>query len=379
MPRLRQFTIAALLGGAALALPTAGASAQGTGVAVDPGAATHTVRKGDTLWDLAATYLGNPRRWTELYRLNLDLVRDPHWIEPGMVLKLRAGVERPSAEPPAAPTAAITDVRVVEPGASTAPATPAVRAANAPSSPATTAFNADASRRGLAATSPRPTAVRSGDHLTAPYLAPLGGPEGTGRLAAVLGTSILASDPANRAIQYRDRVRVALPKGATGLVGEQLLVIGLGDVLGNDAQVVVPVGVVTLTSAAAGGTAEGELTRKFAEMAVGQTVTRLDTLAMPAGVMPVATTFGPVTKVRWIAGASALSAPGQYVILDGGSKDGLVPGDQLSLRDVTNGDVEVAVAQVTRVNALGATAIVQQVRQGGVTVGMRATVNAKMP
>ena len=44
-----------------------------------------------------------------------------------------------------------------------------------------------------------------------------------------------------------------------------------------------------------------------------------------------------------------------------------------------NGDLEIAVAQVTRVTDRGASAIVLQVRQGGVVVGMRAQVSAKMP
>jgi nucleoid-associated protein YgaU len=30
------------------------------------------VQPGDTLWSLAATHLGNPYRWVELYNLNRD-------------------------------------------------------------------------------------------------------------------------------------------------------------------------------------------------------------------------------------------------------------------------------------------------------------------
>ncbi len=42
----------------------------------------HIVRPGDTLWDLARRYLNDPFRWPEIFSLNRNVVRDPHWIYP---------------------------------------------------------------------------------------------------------------------------------------------------------------------------------------------------------------------------------------------------------------------------------------------------------
>lgn len=43
----------------------------------------HTVVTGDTLWDLAGNYLGNPFLWPNLWEANRDKIQDPHWIYPG--------------------------------------------------------------------------------------------------------------------------------------------------------------------------------------------------------------------------------------------------------------------------------------------------------
>lgn len=43
----------------------------------------HTVRRGDTLWDLSAFYLHNPFLWPFIWQANTVKISDPHWIYPG--------------------------------------------------------------------------------------------------------------------------------------------------------------------------------------------------------------------------------------------------------------------------------------------------------
>jgi hypothetical protein len=50
-----------------------------------PGARTHTIVAGNTLWDLAQQYYGNAYLWPQLWESN-TWITDAHWIYPGDVL-----------------------------------------------------------------------------------------------------------------------------------------------------------------------------------------------------------------------------------------------------------------------------------------------------
>ena len=54
----------------------------------------HTVRRGDTLWEISGRYYQNPYQWPKLWSFNPQ-VQNPHWIYPGDRVRLRDGSAGP--------------------------------------------------------------------------------------------------------------------------------------------------------------------------------------------------------------------------------------------------------------------------------------------
>ena len=118
--RLRTFVVApSLLAALALAIPSLSAQEAASPNAikvethmskwdypkelkVPEGSKTHMVEKGDTLWDLASKYLGNPYAWPQIWELN-QWIKDPHWIYPGdpLIIDLSRAVATAGSVPEA--------------------------------------------------------------------------------------------------------------------------------------------------------------------------------------------------------------------------------------------------------------------------------------
>ncbi len=357
MHRLRVQSLALVVAGITVAIPLC---AQGTpprtaqSASLTDAPQTHTVKKGDNLWDLAQTYLGDAFLWPEIYRLNTDKIEDPHWIYPGELLKL------PASHGTVAKAAAA-------PGAFT-PSTPVANSAPAAvtSSPRTqrrmTVFNPLANvveRQGRQSLNLRgaAAAVRRGEYDASPYVVARDGLNDAGILEEAAEAQGISLTTANRPIQYLEPVFVRLPKGSVGVVGDRYLIVRRDSMIEGHGQILVPTGIIKLVASGSNGRSRAQLEKKFEDVFQGQIVVPMDTLQNRPGVMPARVEFGLATRVLWLGYNPVLPGSGSYLVLGASAKEGMTPGDQVTLlrsraadsRGVELPDEEVAVAQVTRV------------------------------
>lgn len=324
----------------------------------------HTVRTGDTLWDLSRTYLGDPFLWPEIYRLNTDVVEDPHWIYPGERLRI-PGVGGEGL-------VAMTET--------------------APSRLGPTAFNMrsrggeSTGRLSLVGRVPAPV-IREGEYYAAPWVERSGGPRGAGRIVSSADLTEAAQSERER-LQLHDRVLIVPPRGETASAGTRFLAYELATELEGRGTVVVPTGIVLVEN----GTIRNEaiharIIAGFDNMRVGQGLIRLDSVTLPTE-RPAPVELGGVdAKVVWLRGDNVLPSLHQYIVLDRSARDGIKQGDQFTLlrrprrRDdgVVMPTEPIAIAEVVRVTPFGSTAMIIDQVQPAIREGNDARMTAKMP
>jgi len=337
--------------------------------ASSPAPKTHTVKRGDTLWDIAKLYLADPFLWPEVYRLNTTIIEDPHWIYPGEVLKLPGEKEKVIAEAPptaAAPTPAPAPVapQAVAPKPAPRDSVVVVNAVQEPTS-----------------------VVRTGEYVAAPWVDADGGPKRHGYIVESAELPGIASHDRSRMRLY-DRVFIAPPDAPSGRM--LYLTYRLGPMLTDFGQIVIPTGVIEVPRPAQPGEAAvGHVVRMFDDMLEGQRLIPLDTSAAIVSGRPNAVPNGMRGMVRWVAGEPVLGTIQRYVVIDISRRDSLTAGDQIELylprqkptegRDLALPEISIARAQVLRVTEYGATAIVFSQDQPKIEQGGAARIVAKMP
>jgi hypothetical protein len=360
-----------------LALPVQ-AGAQGTP------ATSHTVRKGDTLWDIARTYLGDPFLWPQIYKMNTDVVEDPHWIYPGEVLRLEAGpgvkavpdtdTPPPQAQATPAPAPGIT---VVGPSDQTEDESMALfrrrRVVNIQ--------NAFKTYREV-----KDHPLRSGEFFAAGFLTE-GDSLPYGRLLGPVTPDQIESTRARAAVQIFTRVAVLPPEGAHYAVGDTLLIVDRREGPVGYGDIVAPTGLIRVTGQN-GNQTVGDVVAVFSAIRDGQLVLPGEKFADPGAVTYQAVSNGLEGHILVSRDPHELRHPQQVLFIDIGKSAGVTAGDLFEARRtpgpqakaVADATEEVmATLQVIHVRDRTATVKVLNVISPEVPIGTRVKQVAKLP
>jgi LysM repeat protein len=354
-----------LLAATLAALPAASLAAQ------QP--ATHTVQGGDTLWDLARRYLGDPFLWPQIYRLNTSVVEDPHWIYPGEVLQLVPGEGVQAVPSEAAPPA---------PGA---PQEGRAREGEYPM-PEFAQRKQGGSMESLRAYTEqtyqplRPGAFFSAIWLTEEQALP------SGRMLGAITPPQIGYIREGAPAMVHVSVGVQPPENAEYAVHDTLLVFereigfrGYGDI-------VVPTGMVRIT-----GRSErqhlAEVIAVYGAMRHGQEVIPAASHVPGPMARPVPTTDSLVGSVLGARESRMLKEPQSRLLIDLGRADGVAPGDIFEIRRVpgprpnaaANEDELMGRGQVVHVGERSATLLLTQLVSPNIPGGMIAKRVARLP
>lgn len=322
----------------------------------------HTVRRGDTLWGLAARFLRNPLRWPSIYETNTDVVEDPHWIYPGERLRIPGAID------------------YVADGVRVERAEDLFRNLDDRSGrfPETSIFRNPPGRgSGLSLLSvdagpPQPV-ITADDFHRAPLLVARGslGPEG--ETSRVLEENPLQLNLPSSARQYSEVV-VAL-RGLEASVGDTLKAVRWERREEPYGVVVLPVAMLRVTHRWA-DSARAEVIRLLADYRVGDAVVAPDAYELDPSARSVESADDISGRAISFATPQTLLGPGEAVFLDLGSVDGVHVGDEFAVFSrherealVSAEEDALVIVRVAHVTERTSTAYVVRVRDPGTRPG----------
>ncbi|HWN18836.1 MAG TPA: LysM peptidoglycan-binding domain-containing protein [Gemmatimonadales bacterium] len=374
-----------------------------TVLAQEPLPQTHTVRKGDTLWDLAQAYLKDPFLWPGIYRLNTDVVEDPHWIYPGEVLRIAPSDN--VAAVPAADNVASAPTMETPPPPQPADTTPMLGGddstetlARGPQQPSLAETESDDRKPLFQATRARTVAEILKAYTDQPYR-PLRPSEfySSGFMTEnqrlpygkVLGPAtpqqIKATNSLSNALPFTTIV-IAAPRGATYEVGDTLLVLQLGREIDPFGNIVVPTGLAQVT-AAVDDHYLASVIAIYGPIRNGHRILPVEGFTPGAGTRAVPIADGIRGSLIGGLGRQELKEPQMVVFIDKGRDEGVARGDLFEVRRraerLSDGTLRVnelmATLQIVHVRDHTATAMVLNVISPDIPPGTAVTQVAKLP
>jgi len=370
--------------------------------------ASHTVSRGETLWSISQMYFADPLLWPEIYRLNTNVVEDPHWIYPGEVLVLApvvgvvaSGSDTVVAVPQDTTVAAADTVPAV--GGDTIAAVPDTMPADTtalfveppPPEPVGESSETMFDRRRtpqqrvqdvLRAYSHQPyRPLRSGEFYAAGFL--------TENERLPWGTVIgVTTPPAIHRLSDRstampyDEISIKPPSRASYHVGDSLLIARIDRAIqfGDWGEVVVPLGIARVTSVEDEQVLAKVITQ-FGRIRDGHVSLPLEPFKNPGEVRPTPVEQGLHGQLLASRDSRAIAGPQQFFFIDKGRAQGVVPGDVFEVYRPAAGELgsaseEVrAVLMIVHTREHSATGMVLQILHPGLDPHLPVRLIKKMP
>ena len=372
----------------ALGLGTSALWAQEEGAGELPD--VHVVQEGETLWGLSTFYLDDPYLWPEIYRLNTLVVEDPHWIFPGEELHL-------------VPQQATVEAAVLVPVDSADAEAEAfggelaaqelegqeIEEREPPPIAETIIF-----RRGASVTRPGITMggvradfdrpVRRIEFYAAGFLT-----EGEelpwGDVLGAAGSR--ASDRMSTASSATifEQIEIRAPESALYQVGDSLLVASIRGVISGWGNVVVPTGIVRVTTVS-GRRVLAQVLTQFGVVLSHQSSLPLEAFTDPGNVSPLPVEGGITGSVIRVRDRHPVPGQQNIVFVDFGRADGVVPGDIFEIVKPATVDPlpdapqeRIAILRIVHVRERSSSGMLMQLYRTGVVPGATVRLIRKMP
>ena len=303
-------------------------------LAQGPKATSHTVKRGDTLWDIARTYLGDPFLWPQIYRMNTDVVEDPHWIYPGEVLRLDA-----AAGQPAVPTTDTPPPAAVPAAPEPSPAPSGMPMPGGQMSSDTTGDGLGLFRRRRVSNiqdafktyrQSKYHPLRAGEFYAAGFLTE-GDSLAFGSLLGPVTPEQIESGRTRAAVQVHTKVALSAPSGGSYAVGDSLVTVMRREGPVGYGEIVVPTGIVRVTGQN-GDQTVGEVISVYGPIRDGQSVIPAEKFSDPGAVDYQRVQGGLSGAVLIPRDPRELRHPQDVLFIDIGREAGVRAGDLFEAR-----------------------------------------------
>ena len=348
---------------------------------------THTVRKGDTLWDLAHHYLRDPFLWPGIYRLNTDVVEDPHWIYPGEVLRIA-----PADNIAAVPTmdTPLPEARIDSIGLSDSSHTGAADSSDAlaqgPQQPSM-AESEDTEHRPLfperkarsvaeilkAYTHQPYRPLRRSEFYSSGFLTENQRMPYGRVIGPVTPQQIKAVNSRANALPFTS-IALEAPHGASYEVGDSLLLLQVGRGFDSYGKVIMPTGIAKITEAVDGHYV-ASIMATYGPIRNGQRTLPIERFNPGSGARAVPVSDGVRGSLIGGLGRQDLKEPQMVVFINKGREDGVAPGDLFEIRRRP----ERASDGMIRINELMATMQIVHVRDHTATGLLLNVISPDIP